>query len=506
MFDRQRLLAALTVASLLCPPVLQAGDLPARTDLDDQDRLRVERVVRPAIQFDRAEASEALSGGAATSKSDPDANGFHRPSGNLAFEDRGNFHLGQALFEKFWVSSPSSTQASDGLGPLYNARSCHACHIRGGRGQPLDGTGDAVGMLVRLARPATTDVERAGLRRQGLPNAGDPVYGRQFQDRAVPGLAAEGKIVVSYEERTVTLPGAESVVLRKPRFAIADPAYGPVALATTLSPRMASPLIGMGLIEAVAAADIAALADPQDRDGDGISGRVQRLVDPKTGAASVGRFGWKAQTATVREQAADALSNDIGISTPLRPDAAGDCTEAQVRCRAMPDGVQPRLGPVEAPDPVLGLLAAYTESLAVPMRRNVSDARVLAGKATFYKAGCAACHVPKFVTSRKAASPAFRFQLIWPYSDFLLHDMGEDLADGQGVGAASGREWRTPPLWGIGLTDIINGHSFYLHDGRARTLTEAILWHGGEATAARNAFAAMDADRRAALITFLESL
>ena len=172
----------------------------------------------------------------------------------------------------------------------------------------------------------------------------------------------------------------------------------------------------------------------------------------------------------------------------------------------MPNGEQNRLGSTEAPDPVLELVTFYSENLAVPARRDVSEPQVLAGKQLFYELGCISCHRPKFVTSRNANNKAHRFQLIWPYSDFLLHDMGEDLADGQQVGVANGREWRTQPLWGIGLTKIVSGHTFFLHDGRARNLGEAILWHGGEAKNARDGFASLEKKSRNALLKFLESL
>ncbi len=205
-------------------------------------------------------------------------------------------------------------------------------------------------------------------------------------------------------------------------------------------------------------------------------------------------------------QSAEAFAGDIGISTPIVTDAFGECSIAQQDCRDMPSGVQPRLGEVEAPDPVLPLVAFYSRNLAVPARRDVDDPQVLAGKAVFYKTGCASCHTPKFVTSRAAEGEAQRFQLIWPYTDMLLHDMGEGLADGRPVGSASGQEWRTAPLWGIGLTETVNGHTFFLHDGRARNLLEAILWHGGEAEAARDRVVEMNPEDRSALIRFLESL
>jgi CxxC motif-containing protein (DUF1111 family) len=322
----------------------------------------------------------------------------------------------------------------------------------------------------------------------------------------VPGLAGEGRMKITYEEQPVTLPDGTKLSLRKPAYSVEDLAYGPLAPGTTLSPRVTPQMIGLGLVEQIHPADIEALADPDDRDGDGISGHPNRVPDMESGKLALGRFGWKAQTASIRQQSADAFAGDIGISTPEVPRHFGDCTEAEDRCLAMPNGVQPRLGEVEAPSPVLDLVTFYSQNLAVPARRLVDDPKVLAGKKAFYEAGCISCHVPKFVTRRDSPDKAQSFQLIWPYSDFLLHDMGEGLADGQQVGDASGTEWRTPPLWGIGLTKRVNGHTFFLHDGRARNLTEAILWHGGEAQAARDRFAALDAENRDALIRFLESL
>jgi CxxC motif-containing protein (DUF1111 family) len=228
--------------------------------------------------------------------------------------------------------------------------------------------------------------------------------------------------------------------------------------------------------------------------------------DPESGELVLGRFGWKASAPTIKAQTAEAFSGDIGISTPLVTDSFGECSIAQSVCRDAPNGVQPRLGEVEAPDPVLDLVTFYSKNLAVPARRDTAKPDVLKGKQLFYAAGCAACHVPKFVTSRDALDPPQRFQLIWPYSDFLVHDMGEGLADGATNGDAGPREWRTAPLWGIGLTHTVNGHTLFLHDGRARNLTEAILWHGGEAWRARDHFKDLDKADRDALLAFLESL
>ncbi|WP_018235138.1 di-heme oxidoredictase family protein [Ensifer sp. BR816] len=483
----------------------RGGCLPARDDLSEQDLKRVETVTRPTQDFSKAEQFEAMSAGATTTVAPIDQKVFQQFSDNLPFEDEENFKLGKALFEKLWVSTPSSTQASDGLGPLYNARACESCHPRDGRGRPPEGA-DATSTVYRLARPPRDEAERRLLADHRTLNFPDPVYGAQLQDGAVPGLAAEGRLKVSYREEAVPLADGEVVQLRKPQYAVTDLGYGPMDPMTTVSPRVAPAMIGLGLIEMIHEADILAKDDPDDRDGDGISGRAALVRDRDGGAITLGRFGWKAQNTTIRQQAADAFAVDIGISTPAFDSGHGDCTKAQGACLTLPTGVQARLGPVEAPDPVLGLVTFYSANLAVPARRKASFPQTLEGKRLFYDAGCPTCHTPKYVTRRDAPHKELAFQLIWPYSDFLLHDMGDGLADGQQVGIANGREWRTPPLWGIGLTRTVSGHTFLLHDGRARNLTEAILWHGGEAEKARNAFAALSKDDRNALLSFLESL
>lgn len=495
-----------TALSLTVLGTALADDPARRTDLTPKDLKRVEKVTALATDFSVPEPFELMPGGAATSTNPVNGDAFSHFSTNITFAEEEEFKLGNALFRKFWVSSPSSTQASDGLGPLFNARACQSCHLKDGRGHPPEGAADSTSMFLRLARPARTEDERQAVAELKAVNFPDPTYGGQLQDLAVPGLAAEGRMVITYTEEPVTLAGGETVSLRRPHYSVADLAYGPLDPQTTLSPRIATPMIGMGLIQAIADADILALADPEDRNSDGVSGRAARARDHRTGELKLGRFGWKAQNASVRDQSSSAFKGDLGISTPDAPHHAGDCTKAEERCLAMPTGVQKRLGDTEAPDPVLDLVTFYSENLAPPARRSIDDPAVLKGKSIFYAAGCVACHAPKFVTSRKAENKAHRFQLIWPYSDFLLHDMGEGLADGQQVGDANGREWRTQPLWGIGLTERVNGHTFFLHDGRARNLTEAILWHGGEAQAARDTFAGLAADDRKALIAFLESL
>ncbi|MBX3529546.1 MAG: c-type cytochrome [Rhizobiaceae bacterium] len=479
-----------------------AGDAGVlRDDLSPEDLARVQAITAPATDFTKAERFEALPGGAATTKKTGDANALSHPSANLGFEDQQRFLVGNGLFRKEWATAPSSTQASDGLGPLFNARACQSCHIKDGRGHaPASVGGDASSLLVRLSVQPDADAARL-IEAGALPAAPEPVYGLQLQDNAAAGLPAEGKVVIDYADVPVTLAGGETVTLRRPKLSIEKSGFGPLAHGTMISARVAPAMAGMGLIEAIHPADIIARADPDDRDGDGISGRAAIRGDGR-----LGRFGWKALAPGVAAQSADAFAGDMGLSTPLKTDHWGECTAAQAPCRDMPHGAQERLGPVEVPADLFDLVVFYSENLAPPARRKVGDAEVLAGKRAFYEAGCVVCHTPKFVTSRAAAHSAQRFQLIWPYSDFLLHDMGEGLADGRPEGAADGSEWRTPPLWGIGLAGQVSAEAGFLHDGRARTLVEAVLWHGGEAQAARDRFAAMEKAERDALIAFLESL
>jgi CxxC motif-containing protein (DUF1111 family) len=483
-----------------------ASDGGTRTDLTPADLRRVEAVTAPTTDFSRSENFEQLPGGAATVKKRVNGDIFSFSSANLTFEEEERFKLGNALFRKLWVSSPSSTEASDGLGPLFNARGCQNCHLKDGRGHAPGGDADvAVSMFLRLSVPPRNDADRQALA-GGAKVIPEPTYGGQLQNFAVPGLKAEGRMVIDYADVPVTLGDGTVVTLRKPTYAVADLGYGPMADDVMLSPRVAPQMIGLGLLEQVPTEDILAKADPEDKDGDGISGRPNLVVDGASGQRMLGRFGWKAGAASVEAQSADAFAGDIGIATPLVMKPHGDCTAAEAECMSAPTGEQARLGPSEAPDPVLDLVTFYSQNLGVPQRRKVDDPQVLAGKQAFYGAGCVSCHTPKYVTSRQAPLPAHRFQLIWPYTDLLLHDMGEGLADHRPEGEADGYEWKTPPLWGIGLTETVSGHTEFLHDGRARNLTEAILWHGGEAQRSRDAFAQMPRSERDALLAFLESL
>ncbi|WP_052081723.1 di-heme oxidoredictase family protein [Paracoccus halophilus] len=504
-------LHSLALAACLALPAalpLQAQELDDRhlqvIPRTASEQARIGAVTAPTLDFTAAERFETKPGGAASVRVRDTADAFSQLSGNMPFEREMDFKLGNGLFRKTWVAAPASTKGSDGLGPLYNARACQDCHLKDGRGHvPAPGEA-AVSMFLRVSvpgGPAPGDIA------EWLATQPDPTYGGQLQDFASNGLPAEGQMVIEYEDLPVTLGDGTIVTLRKPVYSMADPGYGPPSPDLMLSPRVAPQMIGLGLLEAIPAGDILANADPGDADGDGISGRPSIVPSAEFGVPMLGRFGLKGGTPTVKEQSAAAFSGDMGLSTPLHPDPYGECMTAQADCRSQPVGQEPdaRDG-LEVDRESLDLVAFYSRNLAVPERRNPDDPQVLRGKQLFYQTGCISCHVPKFVTHRLKDQPEQSFQLIWPYSDLLLHDMGEGLADNRPEGRASGREWRTPPLWGIGLTQTVSGHTEFLHDGRARNLTEAILWHGGEAQAARDAFAGMEKADRDAVLEFLGSL
>lgn len=447
-------------------------------------------------RFTQAEPGEALSAGLATVPR-RDQNAFSLPSANLEPVRRLDFSVGNSFFRSPWVIAPSTTTARDGLGPLFNTNACQNCHIRDGRGHPPEPDSiNAVSMLVRLSIPATAKdawiIERQGV----LP---EPRYGTQLQDMANPGIAPEGKVRVDYSSHAVRFDDGYTLELRRPHLNISQLGYGPMHPDTLFSARVAPPMIGLGLLEAIPEAAILANADPDDADGDGIAGRPNRVWDDAAQKTVLGRFGWKAGQPTLNQQNAHAFANDMGLTTSLLPHAT--CSQAQSACLRAPHGGDP-----EVSDNILDKVLFYTRNLAVPARRQVDAEQVLAGKTLFHQAGCQGCHTPQFVTAADAAEPELANQIIRPYTDLLLHDMGDGLADGRGEFLATGREWRTPPLWGIGLTEKVSGHTQFLHDGRARNLLEAIAWHGGEAERAKRHVLTFSSEERAALLAFLNSL
>jgi len=470
----------------------------------------VQGLVQPTTDFTRLEDGERAPGGGASSRGSPDtANAFSLSSGNMDFKRELDFKVGNGIFRKSWVSAPSSTDASDGLGPLFNSRACQNCHLKDGRGHPplsSDVPDDSGSMLVRLSVPAATEEEKDRIAAHSVNSIPDSTYGGQLQDFAIQGFAAEGKLKIDYKERQVELPGSDSVSLREPTYTLTDLAYGPASPDIMISPRVAPPMIGLGLLEAVPEEQILANADLDDANQDGISGKPNRVWSRERNEVMLGRFGWKAGVPTIAQQAAEAFAGDIGLATTMMPFPSGDCTKKEKLCLDAPNGNSPKYQNVEVGDELFKFVAFYSQNLAVPARRKADDPEVLKGKEVFYEVGCVSCHQPKFVTGDVPGQPHLSHQLIWPYTDMLLHDMGEGLADGRPEGAATGSEWRTPPLWGIGLTETVSGQTLFMHDGRARNLTEAILWHGGEAEAARNRFTELSPADREALLAFVNSL
>ena len=456
------------------------------------------------------EADEAFPGGTATTNESIDTHdAFSHFSHGIGFEGEARFKVGNAIFRKLWVSAPSSTTSSDGLGPLYNSRSCQSCHIKDGRGHPPNGNypqDTAESMFLRLSIPPETDEQRRLLAEHKVNTIDEPTYGSQLQETAIQGFDNEGHMHITYEEVPVRLGDRSTVSLRRPTYSVVDLKYGPLHPKTMLSPRVAPPMIGLGLIEAIPEEQIRAHADPDDKDGDGISGRANEVWSIEDQRLELGRFGWKAGIPSIRQQTGTAFAGDIGISNPLVPKASGDCTAVQTFCLNAPNGNSEKDGGFEIGQKLFDMVVFYAQNLAVPPRRNFIDPKVASGKALFYALNCQGCHTPSFTTGKVEGQPYLSNQKIWPYSDLLLHDMGEGLADNRPEGMADGREWRTAPLWGLGLTQIVNGHTLFLHDGRARNIEEAILWHGGEAQAARDGFAALSQSDRDALLAFVASL
>ncbi|MEM7306643.1 MAG: di-heme oxidoredictase family protein [Planctomycetota bacterium] len=439
------------------------------------------------------EAPEApvVPAGGATTVVNTSAKAFAQPAPNFSQERLIDHFVGNALFNKNWVAAPAQAERLDGLGPLFNARSCSTCHFRDGRGAPPAPGEPAVALLFKVG---TRSAEGAGT------DAPDEVYGSQFQNFAIAGAQAEGSVEIDYAERAGSYADGTAYALRAPRYLPAEPGYGPFSDALFLTPRIAPAVFGVGLLEGIPEDDLLARADPDDADGDGISGRVSYVTDMASGETVVGRFGWKAGQPTVDRQVAAALLGDMGISSSL-VGGVQNHGPRQAVLDELPTGGTPEIDDVD-----LERLSFYMRTLGVPARRKPRDPGVRRGAELFESVGCNACHVPVQRTLEVAGMPELSDQSFAPYTDLLLHDMGDELSDDRPEGDASGREWRTPPLWGIGLIEVVNDHQELLHDGRARGVAEAILWHGGEGAAARDAFRALSTAERADLVAFVEDL
>ena len=385
--------------------------------------------------------------------------------------------------------------------PGYTSSACFSCHHLDGKGQPADDQGMG-NTLLKLFSAANGDTVASA----------DATYGTILDQHAPNGGVPEATPQITWQTVSGTFTDGTPYELRKPVLALNGLRDGALGENTHVSARIPRPVFGLGLLEAVPAESILGLADPDDANGDGISGRPNFVTDAATGQQVLGRFGWKAGTPSLREQAALAFDNDLGITSPLYPKHR--CGENQTACLSSVTDAAPQLS-----DTDLDHVQSYLRGLSVPPRRNYEDPAAITGKALFSGIGCVKCHVENLLTSSTYEVPELRGLDIQPFTDLLLHDMGPGLADDAPLeeGSATGQEWRTCPLWGNGTgtavmypaTDAFdpNGHpppgGVYLHDGRARSITEAILWHGGEAQSARDLFVSMSADQRAALLAFV---
>jgi len=425
---------------------------------------------------------------------------FSQPDGQLPLSQKLDFHVGNSFFRNPWVSAPATTTARDGLGPLYNTNACQNCHIRDGRGHlPKNTSDNSVSLILRLSLPAKSAAEKAQQIQQGPQPV--PAYGNQLQDFALPGLAAEGRIALSWDALTVNFDDGESIELRRPSFEISNLGYGILPRDIEVSARIAPPMIGLGLLAAIDEKTLQTWSDPEDLNGDGISGKINQVKVIGHEALSTGRFGWKAGQPNLAQQNAAALHGDMGLSSRLFPNQ--HCEAAQEQCLALISGGSP-----EVSDKILDAITFYTHNLAVPSPKRITlenKGTLKQGRTLFLKAGCQQCHKTSVFTGT-SSMPWLEKRLIHPYTDLLLHDMGPELADDRAEFSATGQEWRTAPLWGIGLSKAVEPQATFLHDGRARTLLEAIVWHGGEAQPARDKVLSMNRVERQSLISFLHSL
>jgi CxxC motif-containing protein (DUF1111 family) len=432
------------------------------------------------------QAGEEFSAGVNGTVTDETSNAFGNPIPGLSAAEKDMFIVGNSFNRNSWVTAPSSTTGRDGLGPFFNATACASCHVLDGRGKPPSPGEEPTSMVFRLSMA------------DGSPLPG---YGNQLQNHAINGVEAEGSVDVEYIEIPGTYPDGTPYTLRKPTYTFINLKYGNFPAGFLFSPRVAPKMTGTGNFDAVTDETLQRLADPDDADGDGISGRLNHVYDRIKQKTVIGKYGWKSNAPSIANQVADAFLNDIGITSSVLPDQqlAGKQKDMY---KDLPNGGNP-----EITDDFYNDVVFYTSALAMPARRkNFADQQVLLGKKLFTNIGCGKCHTPDMKTGTHELVSQLSNQTIHPYSDLLLHDMGDALSDGRPDGEAAGNEWRTPPLWGISYHQTVNKHTFLLHDGRARNIEEAILWHGGESTKVLDNFRQLKKEDREKIIQFLESL
>ena len=515
-----------------CQPTDSVSD-----DVSENEKSAINNAENQTLTPERLQTIETLAGvtmqqlasfdpqevkqGGDTGISISSAESYSKPSSNLTASRKGHFFIGNAFFRQPWVIAPASTDSRDGLGALFNVAACQSCHVKDGRGHaPMTSDDDADSLLIRLAMPATTDEQRQQLQNSLIEKVVHPMYGGQLQDRGIQGVPAEARIAVQWTDKPVTFADGHIETLRAPTFNLTKPGYGAFDDDLMVSPRVALPMIGLGLLEQIPDEAIKkqAVDNKNSTNGD-ISGKFNWVMDPQTGKHALGRFGWKAGQTKLITQNQSAFNEDMGLTSNIRPHES--CMPTQTACMNATTGADEQGNgklPVEVNDEVAKFVEFYTRNLAVPHRRDADDKLVLAGKKRFYDMGCQSCHTPRYQLPKTDDDHLEQHgQVIYPYTDLLLHDMGDDLADRTIAGKlpakdiqveflANSYEWRTPALWGIGLAQTVDPQATFLHDGRARTLMEAVLWHGGEAQKQQQKVLKLDKQGRTELNAFLQSL
>ena len=412
---------------------------------------------------------------------------FAAPIPALSLSKMRLFTGGRHLFRRSWTTAPSSVSSLDGLGPVFNRVSCSGCHVKDGRGRPPKEDGKFRSMVIKLSLLSNNKI---------YP---DPNYGYQLNDKSILGVPFEGKAKIEYSKIDIKLDDGTIKTLSKPNITINSLSFGKLDDSTQFSGRVAPVVFGLGLIEAISDKDILKHADPSDHDNDGISGRVHNIIDIPSKKKMIGKFGWKATRATLLHHITGAASQDMGLTSNIFPET--NCMKIQKACQEQINGGNPEIS-----DAQIERLLVYMQTLAPPRQRNKAEKNIIEGKKLFTKIGCENCHVSTYKTGAHNKHPELSDRIIKPYSDFLLHDMGEGLDDGVNEENAKSYEWKTPPLWGIGLVKIVNKHTRFLHDGRARSIEEAILWHGGEGEKSKNRYVSLTKENRKKLLDFINSL
>lgn len=434
---------------------------------------------------------DELLGGKSATVFDQTENALGNPIHNLTDADLIRFSAGNSLNRNNWTTAPASANGRDGLGPLFNGQSCSACHLKDGKSNPFTSeTNPSQALLFRLSSPFS------GLHNEPVD---DPNYGGQFNHKAIVSQKAEGNVNIIFQEKTFQYPDGNSYTLRTPTYQFTNLNYGEMKN-TLFSPRIAPPMTGLGLLESIDEQTLDNFTDENDTNNDGISGKRNIVWDDVLQKKVKGRFGWKANQPNIKQQTASAFNGDIGITSSVF-----SIENYGLNQKAFFENI-PNGGNPEITDEQLENVIFYIKSLAVPAQRNPKNATILEGKKLFTTINCNGCHVTEIKTGNTATPTQLANQTIRPYSDLLIHDMGDDLADNRPDFEANGKEWRTPPLWGIGLQKTVNKHTFMLHDGRARNIEEAILWHGGEAEKSKDKFKNLTKANREKLLQFIESL